>query len=283
MTRTVQAAFAEGRRRLANAGIDRPEVDARRLLAAALGMTPDRIVPHLADRMDAAVQARYLDAIQARGAGRPVSHAVGGRWFRDHWFKVTPDVLDPRPETETLVDLARAVPFDHVLDLGTGTGCVLLSLLAERPAATGVGVDISRAALAVAAGNARDLGLAGRCDFVASDWFSAVRGRFDLIVSNPPYIADAAFESLDRSVRDFEPRQALCPGGDGLDAHRAICRGASGFLTGGGRLIVETGFDQGRAVMALFRDAGLVDVAVHTDMDGRDRVVSGRHRRAAFR
>ena len=225
--------------------------------------------------------ATRLDAMLARRAARePMSHILGRRAFWSHEFAVTPDVLDPRPETETLVEAALAAPFDRVLDLGTGSGCILLSLLAERPAATGLGTDISPAALAVAVRNAQAIGLTDRAGFRVSDWLDAVDGAFDLIVSNPPYIAEAEMPGLAPELA-HEPRAALTPGGDGLDAYRAIARDAPAHLAPGGRLMVEIGAGQGAAVAELMRAGGLGDVAVLPDLDDRDRVVHGEIPRSA--
>lgn len=260
--------------RLTAAGVPDPARDARRLLAHALDLAPDRLSLHLPDRLTAAASARLDAALTARAARQPVSQITGHRAFWGRAFRVTRDVLDPRPETETLVALALEAPFSRVLDLGTGTGAILLTLLAERPGATGLGVDLSTAALDVARGNAQALGLSDRAELRQSDWFSAVAGAFDLIVSNPPYIAADEMTALSPEVRDWEPHLALTPGGDGLDAYRAIAAGVGAHLCPGGRLMVEIGPAQGAAVSHLFVRAGLENVAVHPDLDGRDRVVS---------
>lgn len=212
--------------------------------------------------------------IQRRARREPVSHIIGKRAFWMHEFEVTPDVLDPRPDTETLVEAALAQPFVTVLDLGTGSGCILLSLLHERPTARGVGTDISEAALAVARRNADRVGVADRVEWYVSDWFSAVTGSFDIIVSNPPYIAKAEMPDLAPEL-GFEPRGALTDEADGLTAYHAIASDAADYLVPGGRLLVEIGPTQGAAVMALFTAAGFADVTIHPDLDGRDRVVSG--------
>jgi release factor glutamine methyltransferase len=202
-----------------------------------------------------------------------VAQITGQRLFWGLPFRVTRDTLDPRPETETLVAEALARPFLKVLDLGTGTGCIVLSCLKGMPMARGVGVDASAPALEVARTNARDLGLADRVRFQQSDWFTGVSGAFDLIVSNPPYIAAEEMAGLAPDVRDWEPHQALTPGGDGLDAYRSIARGSGARLMPGGRLLLEIGPTQGTAVSDLLRAAGLGSVRVLPDMDGRDRVV----------
>lgn len=260
----------EAARRLAEAGVPDPQRDARRLFDWALGVADD------ADRdaPAAATLDAFQTAIERRADRVPVSRIMGLRAFWRHEFLISDAVLDPRPDTETLVEIALGAPFDSVLDLGTGSGCILLSLLAERPTASGMGTDISEAALDVARENAARLGVA-RARFQRSNWFTDVSGRFDLIVSNPPYISAAEMAVLDPEVR-HDPEIALTPGGDGLDAYRALAADAGRHLNTGGRLIVEIGSGQGAAVQTLFRDAGLADVTVHPDINGKDRVVVAR-------
>lgn len=262
--------------RLAAAGVPDAPRDARILLAEALRIGADRLTLHLADPLDDEASARLARMVARRVAREPVSHILGRRMFWGREFRVTPDVLDPRPETETLIAAALASPFTRVLDLGTGSGAILLSLLAEHPGATGLGVDLSPAALAVASGNARALGLDGRTEFALSDWFAGVTGIFDLIVANPPYIAEAEMDDLAPEVRDHEPRMALTPGGDGLDAYRAIAAGLGPHLAPGGRVLVEIGPTQGSAVSALLAAAGLESPRILPDLDGRDRVVTAK-------
>ena len=259
---------------LRDAGIEDGSRDARVLLAHALGIGPDRLTLRLPDEMTVPQEEIYDAALKARIARQPVAQITGRRLFWGSSFRVTRDTLDPRPETETLVAEALTQPFLKLLDLGTGTGCILLSCLKGMPLARGVGTDISDAALQVAIGNTRDLGLEARARFRKSDWFTEVTGAFDLIVSNPPYIAAAEMPDLAPEVRDWEPHLALTPGGDGLDAYRAIARGAGSRLMPGGRLLVEIGPTQGLAVAALFTASGLTGVRVLPDLDGRDRVVA---------
>ncbi len=218
----------------------------------------------------------FSSLVQRRTAREPFSHLSG---YRDFWtgrFRVTPDVLDPRPETESLVHEALKVPFTKVLDLGTGSGCIVISLLVERPEARGVGTDLSDKALLIAGENAAMAGVDDRLVLPVSDWFADVGGRYDLIVSNPPYIAADEMAGLSPEVRDHEPRKALTDEGDGLSAYRVIAAGAADHLTEGGRLLVEIGPTQSEAVCGIFSAAGLEDMAVHPDLDGRDRVVSAR-------
>ena len=268
---SVAAALADGIRRLTAAGVDDPARDARRLMAhLAPGSFPSDDLPD---------PAAWEAALALREARRPVAQIVGRRSFWRHEFEVTVETLDPRPDTETLVEAALEVPFDRILDLGTGTGCILLSLLAERPAAHGTGTDQSNGALAVAARNAARIGVAGRARLVRADWWDGVAGIFDLVVSNPPYIAEAEMADLSPEVL-HEPRAALTPGGDGLDAYRAICAGIGPHLSDGGWLMVEIGPTQGAEVAAEMRAAGLRVAGVRPDLDGRDRIVIGQKMRA---
>ena len=270
-----QGALRAAVARLRAAGVADPAGDARRLLAFAMGVDPGRLTVVLGDPLTAEAAERFAAAVAARAARQPVAQITGARDFHGIRLRVTRDTLDPRPETERLVEAALERRFDRILDLGTGTGAILLALLAARGDATGLGVDLSQAALAVAQGNAAALGIGARARFVRSDWFSAVEGRFDLIVSNPPYIAAAEMAGLSPEVRDWEPHLALTPGGDGLDAYRAIAAGARAHLAAAGVVMVEIGPTQGAAVADLFRAAGLRGIRILQDLDGRDRVVTG--------
>ncbi|WP_422072971.1 peptide chain release factor N(5)-glutamine methyltransferase [Tranquillimonas rosea] len=262
--------------RLRDAGIEGAPRDARWLLAHALGIEPGRVPLVSGDTLPEAAAQAFEAAVARRVARVPVSQITGRRAFYGRDFAVTSDTLDPRPETEQIVALALEAPFARVLDLGTGTGCLLLTLLAECPGATGLGTDLSGAACAVARRNAAALEVADRAGIVAGDWFAPVTGTFDLIVSNPPYIAAAEMPDLAPEVRDHDPRAALTDEADGLSAFRVIAAGAGAHLSPGGRLLVEIGAGQGAAVAALFRQAGLDAVAVHRDIDSRDRVVTAR-------
>lgn len=266
-------ALRAGIARLQAAGIDDAPRDARRLLAHAMTIAPDRLTLHLDDPLDAEVRRRYDAALDARARRQPVSQIIGRREFFGLSFHVTRDTLDPRPETEGLVEVALERPFVKMLDLGTGTGCILLSCLAAMPVATGTGTDLSAAALKVAEANAAALGLSGRARFRQADWFTGIPGTFDLITANPPYLAEAEIAGLAPEVREWEPRAALTPGGDGLDAYRAIASGAGARLMPGGRIVLEIGPTQAAAVTALLSAAGFETPEVRQDLDGRDRVV----------
>lgn len=272
--------LAKGAARLRAAGIEGAARDARWLLADALGVGAERLTLVLPDLVSDAARARYEAAIDARSRHQPVAQIIGWRDFWGRRFRVTPDVLDPRPETETLIEAALQRGFGRVLDLGTGSGAILLSLLAERADAQGVGVDISAAALEIAAQNAAALGVADRVRLIRSDWFARVAGQFDLIVSNPPYIAASELDTLSPELRLWEPRQALVPehdDGSGLAAYRHICAHAPRYLTGDGWLMVEIGAAQARGVAALFRHSRFCNIAVITDLSGHDRVVIGQY------
>lgn len=259
---------------LAAAGVPDPAGDARRLFDWAYEQGAAAPLDQTRDQPNELTLELFSHAITQRVARKPVSQIIGRRAFWRHDFEVTGDVLDPRPDTETLVEAALQRGFSRVLDLGTGSGCILLSLLADRPRALGVGTDLSDAALKVATRNASRLGVGDRAAFLQSNWFSAVEGGFDLIVSNPPYIAQGEMADLQPEVRDHEPHMALTDGGDGLGAYRAIAAGARAHMVPQGRLLLEIGPTQGGAVSAILADAGFRVLDVLRDLDHRDRVVA---------
>ncbi len=271
---TGAKALARAVRIMTDAGVDGAPRDARLLLGHALGIGADRLTLILHETVPMDALARFDMLVSQRASRLPVAYLIGRRQFFGRDFIVTPAVLDPRGDTETLIAVALARPFAGLLDLGTGSGAIACTLLAERDGTTCVATDLSPAALDVAQRNAAALGLAGRIAFVESDWFSQVTGRFDLIVSNPPYIAAADMPGLSPEVLN-EPRAALTDDADGLTGYRAIVAGAGAHLTSGGRLLVEIGAEQGTEVSAMFAAVGFVQVAVTKDIDGRDRCVSG--------
>lgn len=280
MTLSLVQAWTRAKKELEAAGITGPVIDARLLVEAAAEATRVDIVtdPHRA--LTAEQQARLEDYLARRARREPVSHILGRKGFWKIMLQVTPDVLTPRPDTETVVeyvlrDFPEHAPW-HVLDLGVGSGAILLSILAERPAARGLGVDVSEEALAVARENTANLGLAGRTALMRGDWTWGLHDdSFDLVVSNPPYIASHVIETLEPEVRDHEPRLALEGGVDGLDAYRTLAPEILRVLKPGGRFAVEIGYDQKAAVEALFRDAGATEVITLRDLADRDRVVAG--------
>ena len=258
----IADALPEAIRQLAAAGVPDAVQDARKLLAHALGIAADRLNLVMPEPLPAAAGPAFAVLVSARCQRQPLAQIIGRRLFWGRWFRVTGAVLDPRPETECLVAAALGHRFRRLLDLGTGSGAILLSLLAERADATGIGADLSPDALAVAGDNAARLGLEDRVDLILSDWFGAVSGGFDLIAANPPYIAAVEMALLAPEVRDWEPHLALTPGGDGLAAYRRIVAAAPGHLVPDGVLMVETGPTQAAQVVEMFRDAGLGAVEV---------------------
>lgn len=261
-------------RLLNSAGVPDAARDARRLFSHAMGVDASRLTLTLPEPV-AADDAAVFEALVMRRQNRePVSHLIGKRAFYGRDFAVTPAVLDPRPETETLIEVALRSHFTKMIDLGTGSGCILVTLLAEVPCGQGIGVDLSRSALKVAARNAQTHGVADRASFQSGDWLDGINGPFDLIVANPPYIAADEMAGLSPEVIQFEPQMALTDFADGLTHYRRIVTQAVPLLLSDGRLIVEIGPTQGGAVSQMMTRAGLCHVTVISDLDGRDRVVS---------
>jgi release factor glutamine methyltransferase len=280
MSLTLVQAWTAARKRLNGAGVDGPVIDARLLVEAAAEATRADIIADPHRVLTEAQEATLEDYLSRRERREPVSHILGRRGFWKIMLRVTPDVLTPRPDTETIVELAlRDLPEGRAfsaLDLGVGSGAILLAILAERPAGKGLGVDVSEEALAVARDNAASLGLGRQVALLRGDWTAGLaEASFDLVVSNPPYIRTSEIETLDPEVRDHEPRLALDGGSDGLDAYRTLAPEILRVLKPEARFLVEIGFDQSAEVEALFRAAGAVDVATHRDLADRDRVVSG--------
>lgn len=280
MSRNLLQAWQGARARLEAAGVPGPVIDARVLVEAACGVTRADIVGDPYREVGPEQAARLDDYLERRIRREPVSHILGRRGFWNIMLGVTPDVLTPRPETEVIVDhvlrqFPEGRPF-RILDLGVGSGAILLAILAERPAARGLGVDASEEALAVARDNAASLGMAGRVALLRGDWTAGLADAdFDLVVSNPPYIATDVIETLDPEVRVYEPRLALDGGPDGLDAYRTLAPEILRVLRPGGRFLVEIGYDQRAAVEALFRQAGALEVETLPDLSTHDRVVTG--------
>lgn len=270
---TAAEALMTATARLRAAGVDDPARDARVLLAHAARIDATRVTLIAPEDLAPDIEDRFEHLVSLRAIRVPVSHLVGERAFYGRRFKISRDVLDPRPETETLIEAALAVPFQSVLDLGTGSGCILVTLLAEQPDAHGIGVDISTAACLQASANAVLHRVNERADIRQSDWFENVKGKFDLIVSNPPYLAADEMQDVAPELREHEPRLALTDESDGLSAYRIIAAQAQDHLTPGGRVLVEIGWRQGADVKAIFVSHGWQDVAVLPDLDGRDRVI----------
>ncbi|MEM7192161.1 MAG: peptide chain release factor N(5)-glutamine methyltransferase, partial [Pseudomonadota bacterium] len=249
MSLSFQAAQAEAAQILRQGGIDTAALDARTLLNAATGLPLETLIACGREPLGARSADLYREFITRRLSGEPVSRIRGTREFYGRDFKIDPHTLDPRPDTETLIQsvldlVRREKPIQEplrLLDLGTGSGCILTTLLSELPHATGIGVDIRPGALFVAMENAKALGVSDRTHFIAADWFEGLTGTYDIIVSNPPYIAAAEIEGLAPEVAHHDPRVALDGGADGLDAYRQIAVGAPQSLVQGGAVIVEIG------------------------------------------
>lgn len=278
---TLSGLHRLARARLAGAGVAEPGADARLLVEHVTGTERIDAIRDPDRRVGAGAVAALEAALERRLAGEPVHRILGWRGFRGLTLRLSPETLEPRPDTETLVDAAlprlRAIAARKgrctILDLGTGTGAVALALLSELPEAVADASDISAGALATAAQNAGRLGLSGRFRPVLSDWFGKIDGRYDAIVSNPPYIESGGIAALAREVRLHDPPAALDGGTDGLDAYRVIAAGAAVRLERGGFVAVEIGSRQGTAVEAIFRSAGFHPCEARHDLAGHERAL----------
>lgn len=281
MSTTLAEALAAARRRLEDAGIADAARDARTLLDGLLNLSSTAFLVDGHRPLTGEQMTMIEGAIERRAAREPVHRILGRRAFSRLDLMLSLDTLEPRPDTEILVDTlvphARRFVSDRgacrILDLGTGTGAICLALLDLVPGATGVGADVSRGALETAMRNADMNGLAGRFDVVESDWFAAVTGVFDIIVSNPPYIVHSVVETLDEEVRLHDPILALDGGDDGLDAYRAIAAGAADHLAQDGLVAYEIGYDQKASVTGIMREKGFARIAAVEDLGGNDRVL----------
>jgi release factor glutamine methyltransferase len=265
---------------LREAGVDTPELDARILMGTALGMTREHMLIHATARLNPAQVGRVLGFIARRVDREPVSRILGRREFWSLDFHLSPATLDPRPDSETLIDEALAAIADKkaplsILDLGTGTGCLLLALLSELPNAAGTGIDRSEEAVATAIANAHRLGLGQRARFAVGDWGTGLTECFDLVVSNPPYIPDAEIETLAPEVVRFDPMAALAGGTDGLNAYRTIIAQLPNLLKSNGKVIFEVGAGQSGDVSALLASAGFSGIGTRRDLAGVERAVFG--------
>ncbi len=280
-TATLSGAFRAARDRLAEAGVENPALDARLIVEHFSGTTRKDAILMPDHVLGADVLAVIDAAISRRTTGEPVHRILGFREFHGLKFYLSPETLEPRPDTETLVDMV--MPFVRetveregecrILDLGTGTGAIPLALLSQVEKAVAVGADISQGALTTARRNAEELGLADRFRAKKSDWFAKISGRFHLIVSNPPYIPSKHIDGLERDVRNFDPHLALDGGDDGLDPYRIIAAGAAPHLERGGKVALEIGFDQRIDVTGIFREAGYELAVARHDLAGNDRAL----------
>lgn len=279
MTQTLLSAWKGAQERLKSGRIDSPSIDARLLLEVAAGVSRTDILTDPYRVLSDETVAAYEAMIERRLKREPVSRILGRKGFWKIMLNVTPDVLSPRPDTEAILDVVLPA-FEpgrafEMIDIGTGSGAILLAVLAERPAARGVGTDISFEALAVAKENASSLELDNRAAFLRTEWAAGFGDHsFDLVVSNPPYIPSADIAGLDPEVRDHDPHLALDGGPDGLEPYRLLAPEIMRILKPGGIFAVEIGWDQGDAVKALFDAAGFTDVKVVKDLGDRNRVVT---------
>jgi release factor glutamine methyltransferase len=272
---TVAGVIRQAAKQLSLCGVDSPALDARLLMQAAAEISHVGIVAEPDMILTQEVVSKFWNLIERRAAFEPVSRILGMREFYGRAFQVTPAVLDPRADTEILVDaallLSAKTSAHRILDLGTGSGAIAITLLAELRHASGVATDISPDALAVATANARGLGVADRLQLIESHWFDGVDGQFNMIVSNPPYIRAGDIAVLAADVREFDPVLALAGGGDGLDAYRAIAAGADDFLVPDGHVLVEIGAGQDTDVQRLFQAHGFTPIGHYTDLAGHIR------------
>ena len=273
---TVAGALDEARRRLRAAGIEDAGREARLLLGHVAGLDAAAIIGHPERHLAPEAMRAMAEAVSDRARRRPMAQVTGSREFWSLPFRVTPATLDPRPDSETVVGAV----LDHVgdrraprtvLDLGTGSGCLLLALLSELPNATGLGIDISAEAIAVAGANAVTLGLGQRANFTVADWDRALSDQFEIVVCNPPYIPSGEIDSLAPEISRHEPRRALDGGRDGLDAYRALAPSLTRRLAGGGFAAIEIGAGQRSMVEPIFADAGLATTECVADLAGISR------------
>ena len=276
------AALRRGRFALAEGGLAGAAPDARLLLGEAAGLDAAALLARGPDLLPDAVLAKFEMLLRRRLAGEPVARILGRKEFWGLTFELGPATLVPRPETETLVEVVlrearrKFPPAVMIADLGTGSGAILIALLTELPETHGVGIDISADALEIARRNAERFGVAERIGFHRADFAMKLNRRFDVIVSNPPYILSDVIAGLEPEVRDHDPRAALDGGPDGLAAYRAILAHVNELLVEGGLAAFEVGYDQADAVVALCRGAGLADVDAVADLAGTNRVVTAR-------
>ncbi len=273
---------AQAEARLRDAGIDTPELDARYLLEHALTLTRTDFVTKAEQSVPDDAAARALALVERRAAREPVGRILGHREFWTIDLALNPDTLEPRPDTETVVEAVLAAIPDRkaplrLLDLGTGTGCILLALLSELPNSGGLGVDLSPRAVEAAAGNAERNGLAGRARFQTGDWAAGIADRFDIVVSNPPYIPSADIAGLEPEVREHDPLRALDGGPDGLEPYRIIAAELPRLLVPGGLAAFEVGQGQAEQVAALVEAQGLAETAILCDLGGIKRCVRARN------
>jgi release factor glutamine methyltransferase len=276
--KTIQSTIAEMQERFRAAGLETPELDARLLVQGVTGFSHEELLLNF-NKLLTDTESKKLTEMAERRIGRePVSRILGIRVFWRSEFKVSSETLDPRADSETLIESVlkyadKEAPLT-ILDLGTGTGCLLLSLLQELPQAKGVGVDISEGAVQTARQNAEDLQLSSRAAFIAADWAEiAINNPFDIVISNPPYIADSEIPNLEPEVSRHDPHRALAGGVDGLDCYRSITRLLPRLLTPQGKVFLEIGYNQAGAVKGILAGQGYRVLQTVPDLAGHDRCI----------
>ena len=275
---TIGALYQELAEELAAAGIEEPRLEARMLMSFAAGIEQSRIIGHPEDKMAAKTAATLNKFAERRKSGEPMAYITGQKEFWSLNFKVTRDTLIPRPDSETLIEAVLGEFPDksaspRILDLGTGSGCLLLALLSELPNATGLGLDINPKSCKIAQENVENLGLTSRAKITNNDWMTGLEGKFDIIISNPPYIVESEIASLESAVNQFEPHQALSGGADGLAAYRSIAAQCMAHLSPEGLLAVECGIGQVPDIKEIFLNNNLKVNSIHRDIANVERCI----------
>ena len=273
---TVQELLTASQAKLRECGISDPVRDARLLLADCLELRTQNL--NLLDNscISEIKISKFWRMINERCKRKPVSKILGYRSFWGRDFEINENVLDPRGDTETLIELILDCNFENMLELGTGSGAIAITVLAERPEVTCVATDISQYALNTARTNSKRHGVQSRLKLLYSNWFDKISGSFDIIVSNPPYISSKEYAQLSAEVVKYDPKISLTLGGDGLEAYREILSQALEKLSKNGHIFLEIGYTQANAVGHLFREAGFQQIKVHKDLGSRDRVISAK-------
>ena len=273
---TVQELLTASQAKLRDCGISDPMRDARLLLANCLKLRTQNLNLLDDSRISEIKISKFWRMIKERCKRKPVSKILGYRSFWGRDFEINENVLDPRGDTETLIELILDCNFENMLELGTGSGAIAITVLAERPEVTCVATDISQYALNTARTNSKRHGVQSRLKLLYSNWFDKISGSFDIIVSNPPYISSKEYAQLSAEVVKYDPKISLTLGGDGLEAYREILSQALEKLSKNGHIFLEIGYTQANAVGHLFREAGFQQIKVHKDLGSRDRVISAK-------
>ena len=273
---TVKELLIASQAKLREYGISDPVRDVRLLLSGCLEVRTQNL-NLLDDSYISEIEiSKFWRMIHERCKRKPVSKILGYRSFWGRDFEINENVLDPRGDTETLIELILDCKFENMLELGTGSGAIAITVLAERPEVTCVATDISEYALKTASTNSKRHGVESRLKLLHSNWFEKISGSFDVIVSNPPYISSEEYAQLSAEVVKYDPKISLTLGGDGLEAYREILSQASEKLSKNGHIFLEIGYTQANAVGHLFREAGFQQIKVHKDLSSRDRVISAK-------